>query len=335
MARLLLSHEDALNAISPEMAFMAFAQTGQGGVVRSMVEVSQAWHGKAKGTALMEKTPLCMVMLTCLLKKLGESHEANDRRRSAEKRAHPSPRLLTNDGAKWHQMTWSQEKEQLVPTDAEQAESQGPTPGVDHPGPDPWMGLRFHAPHSLSQVVTKEGQSVVAWKLILGHRIVEAIREKNANVSQRAHTALTAEAEACQHASQPAGPKGWQHADKLIGPRLRAGMQQWRLANTQLHCYMNSCTWAHMWCITYLPEPAQCWGLLGDFGHAADLDPALPSSRMVPNIAPKFFSNVWGFNGEDTQQDVKMAPANHTLRSPSHLQLRLGACAASQCHCKP
>ena len=36
----------------------------------------------------------------------------------------------------------------------------------------------------------------------------------------------------------------------------------WKFTNSQLHCFLNSCVWAHMWCCTFLPKPDRSWVLL-------------------------------------------------------------------------
>ena len=132
-------------------------------------------------------------------------------------------------------------------------------------------------------------------------------------------------------------------------------MGQWRLANTQLHCYMNTCTWAHMWFITYLPEPIKSWGLLRDINQAADVDPYTPirvaqSPGIRPAIkhwyevhnagmqqdCPEFCIQVLfqcsGFQwGSDSARREKMEPVHHSLRSPIILHFPEGkTCSQSQ-----
>ena len=69
MARLFLHHEDELNARAQEQEFMVFTQTGDKGMVPTMLKVSQHWRQKVEDKA-NTRTPLRMVMITVLFKEL-------------------------------------------------------------------------------------------------------------------------------------------------------------------------------------------------------------------------------------------------------------------------
>ena len=75
MGRLILLHEDALNAMALKTEVMIFTQAGPGGLVDTMVRVSEAWHAKVKDGSqtsglIVEKSPLRMMMAASLFTEL-------------------------------------------------------------------------------------------------------------------------------------------------------------------------------------------------------------------------------------------------------------------------
>ena len=127
----------------------------------------------------------------------------------------------------------------------------------------PGVVLRFHA--------LKEGQAVVPWKLVLGNRLKESDRAHAILLEMCQDDPTPTHAPAASHdEAQPARATAAGHVARIDGGTPRARMMLWRFHNTQLHCFMNSCTWAYMWSPTYLPAPDHAWGLLGGFGQVAE-----------------------------------------------------------------
>ena len=122
MARLLIQHEDALNALHLELEFMIFAQMGHGSVIPSMVKVSEEWHKRTEGNMQASTPPLRMIMATCLFKKLLDTSKqviAQTPAGELLRKELMTAKIISEDGKSWHQMAWSQEKLQLLPTDGQ------------------------------------------------------------------------------------------------------------------------------------------------------------------------------------------------------------------------
>ena len=221
-------------------------------------------------------------------------------------------------------------------------EGQGPGVRVDNLGSTPGPSASLQCPSIPQQSCDERG--AICGTVETGSRAQDCGGQpspchSHGTLPLRANAALASEVEACQHASQPACPKGGQYAGQLIGPQLRTGMHHWQFANTQLHCYMNSCTWARMWSLTYLPEPVEKWGFLGTwdmlqaFSHPSlcklPAEPAYASplhtgmrhakqdcSMMALNYAPTYFSSAGGTNGDRIRPEVQW----HMPITPSAVQ---------------
>ena len=82
-------------------------------------------------------------------------------------------RLLTEDGQAWLQLQWSSEKERLEPTTAPVlplAKAHEAIVAIPALVQIPGLLLRFQALRPLNKLQTKDGSTVVPWKMVIGHR---------------------------------------------------------------------------------------------------------------------------------------------------------------------
>ena len=95
----------------------------------------------------------------------------------------------------------------------------------------------------------------------------QGARASSTAYQQRNHPAPTHQDQTCQHETEPSSstdrPNDWVK-DPSVGAQgqLREEMLTGQFTNNRLHCCLNSCVWAHMWCCTFLPQPEKAWGLL-------------------------------------------------------------------------
>ena len=176
MARL----EDELNSRAQEMEFMVFTQSGEKGLVPTLVAVSQAWHQKAEQAN--ERSLLRIVMLASFIKQLEF--------RSAKVISAGVERPTAAGGA--HE-DWPAHggRAGLEPNAVVQGEGLGHALLQEVHGlvQKPGVILRFYAMKSLQQVEAKDGSVVVAWKLVIALRAPEATLLYN-HVMRLSHSAI-------------------------------------------------------------------------------------------------------------------------------------------------
>ena len=133
MARLMLAHEDELNARGQEMELMVFMQSGPKSLIPALTAISKAWHQKAD--SMMEnRLPLRVVMITSFFKEL-ELRSRKVMQTEGEgmllRSELAKPGLISDDGQHWNQMQWSRES-QLIPMEGTKLGLRAqPDPGKD------------------------------------------------------------------------------------------------------------------------------------------------------------------------------------------------------------
>ena len=174
---------------------MIFTQTGDKGMVPTMLKVSQEWHLKVEDKSATP-TPLRMVMITALFKEL-------ELRSQKVMQATPDgqmlraelvkARLMSEDGQRWNQVQWSAEQAQLVPVDAptlSTAQAHTLPQEILHLVQQTGLVLRFHALKSLQRVETRDGNTAVPWKLVIGLR-GDLANQLHAKLQVLCHCAMT------------------------------------------------------------------------------------------------------------------------------------------------
>ena len=80
LVKLVLHQEETMNALLLEM----FTQTGHGGLVDTLIEISAEYHHRVDNTMQMAKTPARMIMATCFCKETGTPILPGHRQRTAQ-----------------------------------------------------------------------------------------------------------------------------------------------------------------------------------------------------------------------------------------------------------
>ena len=163
--------EDATHSLTMEMEFLCFAQQGPGGIIPTMVQLSAAWHAKTEGTRQASRSPLRMILATCLFKELEDrfsnkviaKDQAGTRTLLRLRQELIKKQLISEDGTQWSRVQWSPEKEQLVATDGTKQTLQAANATITElrqMAQKPGLILRFHAVKSLTKVVARDGNQV-------------------------------------------------------------------------------------------------------------------------------------------------------------------------------
>ena len=176
----------AMNALLLlQMELMVFTQTVHGGLVDTLIEIWAEYHRRVDNIMQMARTPKRMIMAACFFKELElRSSQVIAKTEDGEKLRQEliNNQLLTSDGAKWNQMAWSQEREQLLPTDGEVKDIHATHKILQQVyalAQMPGLILRFHAPRDIRRMGSKDGNAVIPWKLVIGHREQSASRLHN------------------------------------------------------------------------------------------------------------------------------------------------------------
>ena len=218
--------------------------------------------------------------------------------------------LISEDGTQWHQMQWSKEQSQLLPTDGEKL-------GLQHRDVQrlvqkPGTVLRFHALKALQRIESRDGTVVVPWKLVMGLRTEEA-DELHAK-PLRGYTAGPGQDETGHTASVPAGAKHQPNArvETAQGfPGFRDALLCCRFENRASGWFMNACTWAVVWGCTYLQHPEQAMGGLREVLERTSKVSPMPFRLMKASV---FSSSA---NIGDTlrrAQGIKIARSSARMR---------------------
>ena len=278
-AKLVLRQEDAMNALLLllllllllQMELMVCAQTIHVGLVDTLIEIWAEYHRRVDNIVQMARTPKQMIMAACFFKELElRSSQVIAKTEDGEKLRQEliKNQLLTSDGAKWNQMAWSQEREQLLPTDGEAKDIHAThkilTPASVCACADAGLDSEF----SRASGHPPDGEQ--RWQC--GASLEACDRTSRAEWKQIApplEIVVSSRSEAACVGKNPPGKDEWIASsaesladDILSGQAVRDCMLTWAFLNYTQCCYMNACVWSISWCASHLHCPLRAWGQL-------------------------------------------------------------------------
>ena len=256
--------------------------------------VSAAWHARTEGTSQATRSPLRMILAACLFKELEDrsskvvSHNFTGHKLRQEL---IKKQIISEYGAQLNQLQWNQEKEQLLATEGARQtlqQAQAAVGELRQLCQKPGLIVSFHALKSLTKVLARDGQQIIPWKMVIGHREPDA-RRMYTLMQGLTHCGIT---QLLLMRVRPANMKRSPPAQK-IGQMLEGNeVMGWKLHNQYQCCYMNSSIWAHLWSATFLADPDTAWGAMVGLTEEAAQSP--DRSIFIPSCSTlKGWMSLW------------------------------------------
>ena len=120
LARLSLRHEDALNTERQDTGFMLYMTTGEAGIHRALLKISEAWKAQRLTNPLSVNSPLRLLLFRACIEEL--QLRINKLQAGADKESKEILQACVTKGMidaeqRFHYRRWDPKKEELVVTD--------------------------------------------------------------------------------------------------------------------------------------------------------------------------------------------------------------------------